>query len=73
MLRKLFCDTFDEWHSLVIGFCEVMCPWPAREGIPAEFLSVLEEEYPYYVFGRVLGMGSWILIILGGYLLVKFL
>lgn len=48
-----FMDTPEEWHSFVIGFCEVMCPW--KSSIKPTELDYLQGEYHYYMFGRVIG------------------
>ncbi|MFU8796500.1 MAG: hypothetical protein ACNA7X_04320 [Dehalococcoidia bacterium] len=55
-----FLDTVAEWHALVQGFSEVMCPWPPRHRLPAgKLLREINEEYHYYVAGRVLGILAW--------------
>ena len=48
-----FMNTIEEWHSFVIGFCEIMCPW--KSGIKPTELDYLQGEYHYYMFGRVIG------------------
>jgi hypothetical protein len=52
---KTFLDTPDERHSFVIGFFEVLCPWPPRVKIPQAKPDVLSE-YHYYLFGRGIGI-----------------
>jgi hypothetical protein len=48
-------DTPDERHALVIGFSEVLCPWPPRiEELP-DLVERINEEYHYYLAGRGLG------------------
>ena len=49
-----FLSTHEEWHAFVIGFCEVLCPWPPRHSI--------NSEYHYYVFGRAMGVIAWLII-----------
>jgi hypothetical protein len=60
-----FIDTYQEWHALVIGFCEVLAPWPARHPMLGEEGSqALRDEHHYYQFGRVIGMLAWLGLIL---------
>lgn len=61
-----FCDTHQEWHALVNGWCEIICPWPPFRKVMSKALAEeLANEYHYYNFGRVLGLVSLIGIILG--------
>jgi len=60
---KQFLSTHQEWHALAEGFCEVMCPWPARHAISDELQEELCKEHHYYVFGRAAGVVVWIGII----------
>jgi hypothetical protein len=56
-----FMSTPEEWHALIIGFCEVICPWPQQHPtITAELNAVLWDEHHYYVLGRVLGVLAWL-------------
>ena len=55
-----FLSTWDEWHSFVIGFCEVACPWKPHHLMPLSYHSPLGEEWHYYVVGRVVGFWSLI-------------
>ena len=57
-----FLDTHQEWHALVIGFCEVLCPWPARYQPSEKLLNDLKGEHHYYVFGRAMGVIAWLII-----------
>ena len=57
-----FLDTYQEWHALVVGFCEVMCPWPAWHGPSPENKKDIEDEYHYYIWGRALGILGWLAI-----------
>ena len=59
-----FLNTGDEWHSFVIGWCEVMCPKKPRRPIPQKYLRMIDDEYWYYVFGMVCGVFTWMVIIL---------
>lgn len=61
---KTLLSTPQEWHSLVIGFCEVLCPWPARTWLSGESLDKLLGEYHYYAAGRAAGFPVLLLIII---------
>lgn len=60
-LRNFF-DIYQEWHAFVEGFCEVLCPWPARYEPSGELLDELRAEHHYYVFGRASGIIAWLII-----------
>ena len=56
-------DTVAEWHALVQGFCEVMCPWPPRhKEMKPKLLKQIKDEHHYYVAGRALGILGWLAI-----------
>lgn len=57
-----FIDTYEEWHALVEGFCEVLCPWPAKYQPIDKLLMELKEEHHYYMWGRALGILAWLTI-----------
>ncbi len=63
-----FLSTHEEWHAFVIGFCEVLCPWPPRVRIPSPSMGEgegeggLASEYHYYLFGRAIGVIAWLII-----------
>jgi hypothetical protein len=57
-----FMDTYQEWHAFVEGFCEVLCPWPAKHQLGGELLTDLQGEHHYYAFGRVVGVIAWLII-----------
>ena len=66
---KTFLSTPQERHALVIGLCEVVCPWPPRwrcERLPLLSLrgvaEAISQEYHYYLIGRALGVVSWLII-----------
>lgn len=63
-LRTLL-STPEEWHALVIGFFEVLCPWPARIKLLTNDNSYLNQEYHYYTTGRGLGFIALLLILTG--------
>jgi hypothetical protein len=61
---KTLLNTPEEWHALVIGFCEVLCPWPPRHvGADTPPACIKGEEH-YYMAGRALGFPLLILIII---------
>ena len=60
-LRGFF-DIYQEWHAFVEGFCEVLCPWPARYQPSEELLNDLKGEHHYYVFGRASGVIAWLVV-----------
>jgi len=55
-----FLSTCEEWHALVEGFCEVLCPWPPRRLISEELSRQISDEYHYYMFGRAVGVIAWL-------------
>jgi hypothetical protein len=56
-----FLDEPEELHALVIGLCEVICPWPPRQPtIDAELAKAIWTEYHYYLLGRALGIFAWL-------------
>ena len=64
-----FLSTREEWHALVIGFYEVLCPWPPRHRyvhaglwVPEELEEQIVSEYHYYMFGRAIGVIAWLII-----------
>jgi len=53
---KEFLSDNKEWHALVFGFCETMCPGePRYPKISDELKEQIEDESHYYRFGRVMG------------------
>ena len=57
-----FLDCYQEWHALVEGFCEVLCPWPAKHEPNDELLADLRADHHYYMLGRALGTSAWLTI-----------
>jgi hypothetical protein len=57
-----FLDSYQEWHALVEGLFEVLCPWPARHEISRKLSNDLRGEHHYYMFGRALGVITWLII-----------
>lgn len=62
---KTFLSTPEEWHALVIGFCEVLCPWLARVWLSGDRLNELLGEYHYYAAGRGLGFVALLFFLIG--------
>lgn len=61
---KDFLNTAGELHALVIGWGEIVAPWPPRWRRISRSGSVdLAKEYHYYQLGRALGVFTWVLII----------
>lgn len=65
-LRTLF-DTYEERHAFVIGFGEVLPPWPSRLDKSSQVKVSLIKEYHYYAAGRTLGF----LVLLGVIILAE--
>jgi len=63
-LRTLL-STPEEWHAFLIGFFEVLCPWPSRYHLTMKSMGELLKEYHYYVTGRGLGFIALLLILIG--------
>jgi hypothetical protein len=58
-----FLDNVPDWHALVQGFSEVLCPGPPRWKVPSpNLLGEIMDEHHYYVFGRALGVIAWLVI-----------
>jgi hypothetical protein len=57
-----FLDDWREWHALVEGLCEVLCPWPPRYKPADEAAQDIRNEHHYYMFGRALGILGWLTI-----------
>jgi hypothetical protein len=56
-----FLDNIAEWHALVQGFSEVMCPWPPRHrDMKPQLMKEIKSEHHYYMFGRALGIPGWL-------------
>lgn len=59
---SVFLDCYQEWHALVEGFCEVLCPWPAKHQLTGQLLDDLKADHHYYMTGRGLGILGWLTI-----------
>lgn len=66
-----FLSTVDEIHSFVIGWCEIICPWSSRYKMPIEYKNPIKNEFHYYLFGRAMGMLSWIILLIGAILISR--
>lgn len=53
-------NTADEWHSWVLGWCELMAPIKPRKARPKEVDIILDHEYWYYQVGRVVAVFTWL-------------
>lgn len=53
---KQFLSEYQEVHALVIGFCEGVCPWWTKHKISDALKKQVEDEFHYYVVGRVIGV-----------------
>ena len=60
VLKELL-STPEEWHAFLIGFFEILCPWPPRIPVPSP-QSPVSTEYHYYLGGRASGVIAWIAI-----------
>lgn len=60
---KEFLNVYQEWHALVEGVCEVVCPWRACYEPSEELLNDIKNEHHYYMAGRALGILVWLGII----------
>lgn len=49
---KEFLSTPEEWHALIIGFCQ---SFYKRRKMPKSIAEELSEEYHYYTTGRLAG------------------
>jgi hypothetical protein len=62
LVLSTFMDTPQEWHAFVVGFCEVICPWPPLHKASQKNEKDIAAEYHYYVLGRALGILAWLTI-----------
>ncbi len=58
-LKELF-STGEEWHTFLIGFFEVLCPWPPRHSTNST--NSINSEYHYYLGGRAMAVLAWLAI-----------
>ena len=58
-----FMNTPEELHAFVIGFMEILCPWPPRHSRNStNSTNSINSEYHYYVFGRGMAVIAWIIL-----------
>jgi len=58
---RYFLDCYQEWHAFVNGWAEVIAPWPPfRKVMSEELAKEISGEYHYYMFGRAMGILTWI-------------
>jgi hypothetical protein len=63
IVPKELLSTPEEWHAFVIGFFEILCPWPARYKMSADYYKdVIDNEHHYYLAGRAAAVMVWIAI-----------
>jgi len=63
---KEFLSDYKEWHALVFGFCETMCPGePRYPNMTDELKEQIEGENHYYRSGRVMGYIARVVFIAG--------
>jgi len=55
----------NELHAFIIGFFEVLCPWPSRYRIAKEQWDELIKEFHYYSAGRGAGFIALPLVLAG--------
>ena len=60
-LKELL-STPEEWHAFLIGFFEILCPWPARQPMKEDYFFRIEDEHHYYLGGRASGVIAWLAI-----------
>ena len=57
-------STWKERHTFLIGFFEVLCPWPSHYHLTLEQKGDIRHEYHYYMAGRALGFIALLLILI---------
>lgn len=62
---KTFLNTPEERHAFLIGFFEVLCPWPAHYVKTSTEIPPLKGEEHYYLAGRAAGVPVLLLILIG--------
>jgi len=64
-MKCTFMNTWDEWHSTVLGWCEAMYPlYPIRPR-PVHVNKMIDSEFWYYTFGLALGALTWAGLVIG--------
>lgn len=64
---RYFMDCYQEWHAFVQGWCEAIAFFiPPRLKILSPILAKeIVDEHHYYMFGRAMGVITWVGIALG--------
>ena len=57
---KTFMDTWDEWHSFVVGWTEAVSPLLWFKDKPDHVKRMISSEWWYYCFGLVMGLFTWL-------------
>jgi len=60
-----------ERHIFLLGYFEVLCPWPPRVPMPKDYHWPVKSEYHYYLGGRAAALFTWLPIILEMIKLIK--
>lgn len=56
-MKWTFMNTWDEWHSFVIGWCEGMLCWrKSHVKWPKHVARMIDGEFWYYTGGLVIGV-----------------
>ena len=55
-------STPEEWHAFVIGFFEIIAPWPERHPMKDDYFFQIENEHHYYLAGRAAAVMAWLAI-----------
>ena len=63
IVPKELLSTPEEWHAFLIGFFEILCPWPERHHMSEDYgHRTLNIEHHYYLAGRAIAILAWIII-----------
>ena len=69
---KLRFLNWGEWHSFVLGWCEVICYLKERIPLKSEdIVKMVDRERWYYSFGRATGIFTWIGLVIAGLKLIR--
>ena len=63
-------NTEEEHHSIIVGWCEAINPIYAMLEKPNKVKKMLAKEWWYYGFGLVMGIFTWIIILIGAILIL---
>ena len=62
IVPKELLSTPEEWHAFLIGFFEVLCPWPEGHPMKEDYFFQIENEHHYYLAGRAAAVMAWLAI-----------